>query len=63
MSKPKLLITFFASILLLMSCQKSAVNSNQTQANTAQTSTTSTEIPNRKWWKESVVYQIYPRSF
>lgn len=20
-------------------------------------------IPNRKWWKESVVYQIYPRSF
>src|SRR4051812_39301645 len=20
-------------------------------------------IPNRKWWKEAVVYQIYPRSF
>ena len=23
----------------------------------------STDIPNRKWWKEAVVYQIYPRSF
>lgn len=22
-----------------------------------------TDIPNRKWWKEAVVYQIYPRSF
>lgn len=21
------------------------------------------EIPNRKWWKEAIVYQIYPRSF
>lgn len=21
------------------------------------------DIPNRKWWKEAVVYQIYPRSF
>ena len=20
-------------------------------------------IPNRKWWKEAVVYQVYPRSF
>ena len=24
---------------------------------------TSAEIPGRKWWKEAVVYQIYPRSF
>ncbi len=23
----------------------------------------SSEIPGRKWWKEAVVYQIYPRSF
>ncbi len=22
-----------------------------------------TEIPNREWWKEGVIYQIYPRSF
>ncbi len=21
------------------------------------------EIMNRKWWKEAVIYQIYPRSF
>src|ERR1700712_3509230 len=21
------------------------------------------DIPNRKWWKEAVVYQVYPRSF
>ena len=24
---------------------------------------TSPETPERKWWKEAVVYQIYPRSF
>ena len=66
MSKHKLLIAFFASALLLMSCQKSSVDSNQTTVNTNQTnsnSSTADNIPNRKWWKESVVYQIYPRSF
>ncbi len=29
----------------------------------SQKSSSQTTIPNRKWWKEAVVYQIYPRSF
>jgi len=33
-------------------------------SNTKQTSTGSdSDIPGRKWWKEAVVYQVYPRSF
>ena len=53
-------------ILTMISCQNTVNNSNQTTVNTNQTnsnSTTADNIPNRKWWKEAVVYQIYPRSF
>ncbi len=68
MLKYKLLLTSFASVLLLMSCQNSVNNTSQTQLNNTQTQvntaqSVSNEIPNRKWWKEAVVYQIYPRSF
>ena len=63
MSKHKLLITFLASITLLVSCQNQATKTNQTEVNSNQTTTASNEIPDRKWWKEAVVYQVYPRSF
>ena len=29
----------------------------------AQSTSLGKDIPNRKWWKEAIVYQIYPRSF
>ncbi len=52
------------SVLLAVSaCQNSTVDNNRATVNSNQTSTASKEIPNRKWWKEAVVYQIYPRSF
>ena len=63
MSKYKLLITFLASMLLLVSCKSSGTKTNQTEVNSNQTQTASNEIPDRKWWKEAVVYQLYPRSF
>ncbi|MCD9184905.1 MAG: alpha-glucosidase [Pyrinomonadaceae bacterium] len=61
--KPVFLL--FVSFILsaLSACQNTAPNTNQTAVNTNQNQTASKEIPNRKWWKEAVVYQIYPRSF
>ncbi|NJM54191.1 MAG: alpha-glucosidase [Blastocatellia bacterium] len=50
----------FCVLLAFSSCQTAT---KQTQTNTNQNTTTSNEIPGRKWWKEAVVYQIYPRSF
>jgi oligo-1,6-glucosidase len=52
--------------MTMISCQDTVTNTNQTTVNANQTnsnSTTADNIPNRKWWKEAVVYQIYPRSF
>ena len=61
----KLYICAFLSLIILTfsACQNTTTNTNQTAVNTNQISTASTDIPNRKWWKEAVVYQIYPRSF
>jgi oligo-1,6-glucosidase len=42
-------------IILLASC-----NNNQTAMSDNNTDTSGLD---RKWWKEAVVYQIYPRSF
>jgi len=44
------LIVMMAAIVAIISCQP------QNKKSTA-------DIPNRAWWKEAVVYQIYPRSF
>jgi len=41
--------------LLISSCQSPITNNNIANDRT--------EISGRKWWKEAVVYQIYPRSF
>src|ERR1700758_564033 len=32
-------------------------------SNTQLTSSSNSDSPDRKWWKEVVVYQVYPRSF
>jgi len=47
----KIILGIFISMFLFMSCKNKS---------TQQTSSDST---NQKWWKEAVVYQIYPRSF
>jgi len=48
--------SIFRSFLIMLCCivitAKSIAQSNNSDS-----------IPNRKWWKEAVVYQIYPRSF
>src|SRR6195256_6956079 len=46
-----LLMLIFTISLIFLSCQ----------AQTGKSGTNS--IADRKWWKEAVVYQIYPRSF
>ncbi|MFL5739521.1 MAG: glycoside hydrolase family 13 protein [Flavisolibacter sp.] len=40
--------------LILMSCHSSVSNKTDASADS---------ITDRKWWKEAIVYQIYPRSF
>ena len=47
------LITLLLVLLTLISCR----NSHPQETTTVDT------IPDRKWWKEAVVYQLYPRSF
>ncbi len=64
MSKPsgKLLAVLFVLALTAVSCQKPVENAGKpAESKPAQQVTSG--IPNRKWWKEAVVYQIYPRSF
>ncbi len=51
------LIVIMAAIAAIVSCQP------QDKKSTAQNEKNTANIPNRKWWKEAVVYQIYPRSF
>jgi oligo-1,6-glucosidase len=62
--KRKIFIILSLLVLLATSaCQNQALKTNQTQVNSNQSQTSSAEIKDRKWWKEAVVYQIYPRSF
>lgn len=56
-------IIFLLILLSFSACQNPTTNTNQTAVNTNANQTASSDIPNRKWWKEAVVYQIYPRSF
>ncbi len=48
-----LAILMVLATMITLSC-----NSDKPQPQPA-----ATDIPDRKWWKEAVVYQIYPRSF
>ncbi len=56
-----------AALLFLFSfassCRNTALEPKKTEVNSGQTPITASDIPDRKWWKEAVVYQIYPRSF
>jgi oligo-1,6-glucosidase len=59
MQKINLLITSLVCLLMAMACntssEKSAVKNT--------TPSVSDSLLDKKWWKEALVYQIYPRSF
>jgi oligo-1,6-glucosidase len=59
MSVPKVIISVLSFILLFVA----ACRNTPQQTPTSTAAADSTSIPDRKWWKEAVVYQIYPRSF
>lgn len=55
-------VLFFAHFFTLIFIM-SACNPSEKDSKTSPSSGLESEIPNRKFWKEGVVYQIYPRSF
>ncbi len=51
-------------VIAVCSIVISCVTANENVSKPANTEpATQADIPGRKWWKEAVVYQIYPRSF
>ena len=48
-------VIFFIAVLAMFSCQ--STDNKETKTNAMD------DTSGRKWWKEAVVYQIYPRSF
>jgi oligo-1,6-glucosidase len=61
MKNLSLLSAFFMAFLLLAACGKE-VSPVKTEPSANKT-TANAGDKNHKWWKEAVVYQIYPRSF
>lgn len=48
---------------MAFACRTSVNESNQKTTIEPTQTQVSTDISDRKWWKEAVVYQVYPRSF
>lgn len=59
---PKILFALLTAIVITAACTNSDNQTEQVVENN-QKQQMQSEIPDRKWWKEAVVYQIYPRSF
>lgn len=57
------LAVLLSAILSFVSCKNTSVAPERSETNSSISKTNKTEIPGRKWWKEAIVYQIYPRSF
>jgi oligo-1,6-glucosidase len=53
----KILLPIIFGLLLLVSCQQEPSES------TSPTEEATTEVANETWWKEGILYQIYPQSF
>jgi oligo-1,6-glucosidase len=51
--------SLIAVVLLMAACKQSDNKSAQQNS----TPSVSTGVPDAKWWKEAIVYQIYPRTF
>jgi oligo-1,6-glucosidase len=49
----KIFFAGFITLVMISSCNNQQQNNADAFKN----------VPNRKWWKEAVVYQLYPRSF
>ncbi len=63
MKNLKLIALFLLIGLAISACRQTVVNEQNQNIAVSPTAQNSENIPDRKWWKESVVYQIYPRSF
>ena len=57
------LLLVCASIVALLACAACADNRGLNDASTSASTAENKSGNDRKWWKEAVVYQVYPRSF
>ena len=63
MKSLKIIALFLLLALSIAACRQTVINEQNQNTSASPTAQTSENIPDRKWWKETVVYQIYPRSF
>ena len=56
----RFLYSFFILLFLLVACKQSQKSEENKLTSSKEDATNSSD---RTWWKEGVVYQIYPRSF
>ncbi len=63
MKNPKIIALFLLFTLFATACRQTVVNEQNQNAAASPPAQTAEKNDDRKWWKEAIVYQIYPRSF
>jgi oligo-1,6-glucosidase len=63
MLKANLFITSLVCLSMATACNTSSEKATEKNRTSVSTPSVSDSLLDKKWWKEAVVYQIYPRSF
>jgi oligo-1,6-glucosidase len=63
MQKINLFVTSLGCLLMAMACNTTSEKPTSKNNKIINASSAADSLLDKKWWKEAVVYQIYPRSF